>query len=978
MYLNAHTYYSVRYGTLSVDELVSLSKSRGHHSIAITDINNSSGVLEFVKKCVEHGIKPIVGMEFREGGELLYVGIARNNEGFRELNELITQKNLFNIAIPNRPDLSHCYVVYPFGSIESKHLKENEFIGIRPKELNKILFEKSNQKEKMIAFPALTFQDRMGFELHKQLRSIDNNILISQLRPEQHSAIDETLMDINEYRTIYANAPELLRNNERIIDSCFFEFDFKKIKNKQIFGASKYDDKVLLQKLAYDGMEYRYGLNNKEAKRRIQSELEIIDTLGFSSYFLITWDVIRYSMSRGFYHVGRGSGANSVVAYCLKITDVCPIELDLYFERFLNPKRKSPPDFDIDYSWKERDSVTDYIFKRYGRQHTALLGAMSTFKDKSVLRELSKVYGLPKEETDRLIDYPDDPLNKNAIGDKIYSFQRFMSDFPNIRSIHAGGVLISEEPITNYVALDLPPKGFPTTQFDMYLAEDIHFDKLDILSQRGIGHIKDAVDIVRQNRKISIDIHQIAKFKKDEKVAEQLRKGDTIGCFYVESPAMRGLLKKLHCDNYTSLVAASSIIRPGVASSGMMREYILRFHKPDGFKYLHPIMEQQLKETYGVMIYQEDVLKICHHFGGLDLADADVLRRMMSGKGKGKKELQVIVDKFFANCKARGYPDELTNEVWRQIESFAGYSFSKAHSASYAVESYQSLYLKTYYPLEFIVGVINNFGGFYSTRVYVNEARKSGATINLPCVNRSVHVTTIYDTDIFLGFIHLQNLENHFARLIAVERERNGEYKDLDDFIHRTLITLQQLIILIRIGALRFTGKGKKELLWQAHFLLNRRPVVVDKSVLFETERMDFTFPKFETSTLEDVYDEIELLGFPVTIADFELLRTDFRGEINATKLMDHLGKKVKMVGSYVTTKYVRTKRKEIMNFGTWFDAEGNFFDTTHFPQSLAKYPFKGGGVYLILGKVVEEFGFPSLEVEKMAKLSIKLDPRIE
>jgi len=223
-----------------------------------------------------------------------------------------------------------------------------------------------------------------------------------------------------------------------------------------------------------------------------------------------------------------------------------------------------------------------------------------------------------------------------------------MVGFPNQRSIHAGGILISEEPITCYTALDLPPKGFPTTQWDMYVAEDIGFEKLDILSQRGIGHINDAVDIIRNNHGINIDIHQVEKFKNDPKVKAQLKRAETNGCFYIESPATRGLLKKLECDNYLTLVAASSIIRPGVAKSGMMREYIHRFHNPDKFEYIHPVMKEQLEETYGVMVYQEDVLKVCHHFAGLDLADADVLRRAMSGKHRGKDEFKRIVEKFFS------------------------------------------------------------------------------------------------------------------------------------------------------------------------------------------------------------------------------------------------------------------------------------------------------------------------------------------
>jgi error-prone DNA polymerase len=292
-------------------------------------------------------------------------------------------------------------------------------------------------------------------------------------------------------------------------------------------------------------------------------------------------------MSRGFYHVGRGSGANSIVAYCLRITDVDPIALDLYFERFINPLRTSPPDFDIDYSWKERDEVLDYIFKRYGHKHTALLGAMSTFKGKSIFRELGKVYGLPKSEIDDLVESRHNPKMEGELVKKIMAVGTMMVDFPNVRSIHAGGVLISEEPITCYTALDMPPKNFPTAQWDMYVAEAIGFEKLDILSQRGLGHIDECAKIVQQNRGITLDVHKVDEFMKDPQVKHQLRTGETIGCFYIESPAMRGLLKKLKCDTYPILVAASSIIRPGVARSGMMKEYIQRFPQSKGFQ-IHP------------------------------------------------------------------------------------------------------------------------------------------------------------------------------------------------------------------------------------------------------------------------------------------------------------------------------------------------------------------------------------------------------
>jgi error-prone DNA polymerase len=980
MLYTCHSYYSLLFGAMSVEVLVEQAKKLGISALSITDINNTSACFDLVKLCREQNIKPIVGAECRENGYYLYACIAKNHEGLREINDFLSEHNLEQKPFSSSaPEFSNVYVLYAPGARSIKQLRENEYIGVRPWEVTKIYAaEYQKYKDKLVAHYPVTFKGAGGYELHRLMRAMDCNTLLSMLKPGDLARQEEYFVSPDQLRKIYSDNPEIVYNAEKLISSCSFAFDFKTPKNKRIFTSSRYDDSLLLEKLAMDGMAYRYGCNNTEAKRRIKHELKVIDDLGFSAYFLIAWDMIRYSMSRGIYHVGRGSGGNSIVAYCLKITDIDPIELDLYFERFINPQRTSPPDFDIDYSWTDRDEIIDYMFKRYGRNHTALLGAINTFRGSSVIRELGKVFGLPKNEIDSLSDNLYTPVLQNEITDKILTYGKQLIDFPHHRSIHAGGILISELPITYYTALDLPPKNFATAQWDMYVAEDIGFEKLDILSQRGLGHIKECAGLILTNKNVKVDIHQVDKFKHDLKVNKRLYEGEAIGCFYVESPAMRGLLKKLHCQDYIRLVAASSIIRPGVAQSGMMREYIRRFHQPDKFQYLHPVFEEQLKETFGVMVYQEDVIKICHHFAGLDLSDADILRRAMSGKYRSKKELERIRDTFFNNCRDRGYSDALAAEVWRQIASFSGYAFCKAHSASYAVESYQSLYLKTYFPNEFHVAVINNFGGFYRTWVYVNEARRHGAKINLPCINKSLIKTCIYGDDIYLGFVHLKNFEAKAAQQIVAERELHGEYKNLSDFTQRLPVGLEQLLVLVRIGAFRFTGKTKKELMWEAHLLLTKeKPEPVNK-LLFTEPVKEYKLPELKNDDIEDVYDEIELLGFPVSKSRFDMLRTKYRGNSMACDLSKLTGKTVRMTGDLVTIKYVQTIKKEIMHFGCFLDERGEFFDTVHFPDSLKKYPFSGHGVYLLQGRVVEEFGFPSVEIQKMARLPYKPDPRRE
>ncbi len=977
MYLNVHSYYSLRYGTLSIEDLVQKAKTLGIPKLVLTDINNTSAIPDFVRICKKENIEPAAGIEFRQSDKLLYIGIAKNNNGFRELNSFISRATINKQDLPFPcPSLPDTFIIYPFGSPINRLLSANEYIGIKPSQVNRLINTNNQQLNKMVVLQPVVFNSDAEYYLHKNLRAIDHNILLSKLTPEMTAAPDDRFLPPEKILKTFEQYPRIISNTRQILNSCSINFDFGKDKNKATFTGNREKDKKLLSKLAYEGLIYRYGKNNETARQRLEKELEVIYNLGFAAYFLITRDIIRYSMSRGFHHVGRGSGANSIVAYCLKITDVDPIELDLYFERFLNPKRTSPPDFDIDYSWKDREKLQQYIFKRYGSEHTALLGTIVTFKGKSIYRELGKVHGLPKEEIDRLTANPKAEVNRNKLNRHIHSIAQMMTGFPNQRSIHAGGILISEKPITSFTALDMPPKGFPTTQWDMYVAEELGFEKLDILSQRGIGHIKDAVDLILKNRGIKIDIHKVDDFKNDPKVKQQLRNAETNGCFYIESPAMRGLLKKLQCSDYLTLVAASSIIRPGVARSGMMREYIYRFHHPDDFKYIHPVMEEQLKETYGVMVYQEDVLKVCHHFAGLDLADADVLRRAMSGKFRSRDEFQKIVDKFFSNSRKRNYPEEITKEVWRQIESFAGYSFSKAHSASYAVESFQSLYLKTYFPLEFQVAVINNFGGFYHTWVYFNELVRQGAKLHLPCVNHSDYLTNISDNEVYMGLVHIQKLEQKLANKLVEERTKNGLYVSLEDFINRLHPGKEQLGILIRTGAFRFTGKEKAQLLWEIHTLINNKEKSVENQKLFALPSKMFSLPEFTHSSIEDGYDEIELLEFPVSINAFDMLQTGFRGEIMARQLNDNIGKQVRMLGRLVTIKYVKTVKNQLMHFATFVDYEGQFFDTVHFPDTLKKYPFQGYGIYLILGKIVEEFGYASLEAQKLAKLPFKPDPR--
>lgn len=977
MYLNTHTYYSFRYGTLSEEALIARAKACGIQSFALTDINSTAGSLNFIRLATKHEIKPIVGIDFRNGAKQKFIGIAQNNRGFQALNKYLSDHLHNEKEIPDRAPLLHnAFIIYPFNPSIQFPLRENEFLGVRPQDLIKLpRIRWINQLSKLVILQTVSFanetqENKIHFNMHRLLRAIDNNALLSKLPKSEEGDLKDVMYPLGELFAFYKDYPQIIVNTKAIIDTCNIDFSFNdpaSHQNLKVYGRSEAEDQQRIEQLTYAGIPYRYGKHPKPVIfDRLKTELQMIKEKGFVSYFLINWDILKYARSKGYYYVGRGSGANSLVAYLLRITDVDPVALDLYFERFINLFRQNPPDFDIDFSWKDRDDITRYIFERFGgKGKVALLATHSTFQHKGIIRELGKVFGLPPHEIEKVSKTPEKELDH--IGQLIHRYGHRLIDFPSHLSIHAGGILIADRPIHCFTATSLPPKGYPVTHFDMIVAEDIGLFKFDILSQRGLSKIRDTLTVIKQNcpNDPPIDIHNFKAFKIDPKINEKLSRADAIGCFYIESPAMRMLMSKLQVNEYLGLVAASSVIRPGVAQSGMMREYILRYRQEERRKDAHPILQEIMPDTYGVMVYQEDVIKVAHLFAKLDLGEADMLRRGMSGKYRSRDEFLKVKDKFFQNCKDIGHTYELSAEIWRQIESFAGYAFAKGHSASYAVESYQALFLKTYYPLEYMVAVINNGGGFYRTEFYVHEARMNGATIEAPCINHSEGLTIILGRVIYLGLGMVKELNHTTIEKILTARELNGEYQDLDDFIQRTSISLEQVKLLARVGALRTFGT-KKDVLWQVHFALGSGSIKT-KNGLFNLPIKQWKLPPLHRDKREDAFDEMDLLGFALC-NPFDLMENPESG-IFSREFPQYLGDQVKMLGYLVNIKNTGTSNGKRMCFGTFIDPEGRFIDTVHFPPSVARYPFRGKGIYRLIGKVVEEFDFYSLEVSKMEKI---------
>ncbi len=972
IYLNTHTHFSLRYGTLSPIQLVTEAAARGVQVLPLTDINNTSCSAEFTRLCLSQGIRPVLGIEFRTKSRLIYIGLSRNANGFESLNRLLSGHLVRGAILPERlsalPDI---FAIYPELPCPLEELLPHEFVGFGLPDLpTRIQRLNTSQLSKVVILHTINHSGRHSWHTHRLLRCIDEGIVLSRLQRDQLASPSSTWLEEDTIEMLKINYAPLIANTGKLLDRCEAALPKGGHPNLASFSESSRSDIEMLHQLCRAGLKNRYSaMKQGEASQRLDHELAIIADLRMAPYYLVTWDMLRYARSQGFPFVGRGSGANSLAAYCLGITNVEPLELGLHFERFLNPQRAAPPDFDIDFSWQHRDKVLAYLFERHGLEHTALLASYNTFKGKSIVRELGKVFGLTKGEIDQIVQHPvKDNLHPDA--QLIFRYGRHLQGMPNYLSIHSGGVIISSHSIDGYTARQMMPKGLPISQCDMHHAEMMGFHKFDVLSQRGLGHIEEAVQLVEHRRGHKLKIHDMHALKRDKPTLNLLAQGECIGCFYIESPAMRGLLQKMRCRSYLDLVAATSIIRPGVAKSGMMRSFLRRRQGTESTRYLHPDLQEALSGTYGVMVYQEDVMKVVTVLAGFDASHADLLRRLMTGKEKSLEVLQQLRTRFQEGCQTKGMPADTIEELWRQIASFSGYSFCKAHSASYAAESMQSLYLKAHHPLEFITAVINNEGGFYSTEVYVHEARRMGIAVEPPCLQHGRYDTSVQVNKLILGWKHVKGFRRNAYASLENTRRTGGLFGDLTDLVERLSLSRAQMLIAVRVGGARFTGCSKRDVLlrWLSHKPGGDRQLCMPWS-----GRINTWMPPHGKEILEQQpLDELELLGF--TLSDpFHLLEGPVYG-IRARELSSMAGKSVQITGYFVIRKPVTTENNRHMCFATWIDQDGEYFDSVHFPLELERFPFTGSGFYLLSGKVELDDGYPLLEIKQMRQLASKLD----
>jgi error-prone DNA polymerase len=629
------------------------------------------------------------------------------------------------------------------------------------------------------------------------------------------------------------------------------------------------------------------------------------------------------------------------------------------------------------------------------------------FASRGAVREIAKVMGVPPSEitliTKRLPSgwetgsiaeaVRKDPRSSGLPIDQepwrtIFSQATQLGGFPKHLGIHAGGIVISPTPLTDYLPLQRAAKETEAghvivTQWDMYPVEDIGLVKIDLLGNRSLAVIDDAIGAVRANTGTVIDYTRFNPIE-DHATREIIRKGDTMGCFYVESPSMRSLLRKLDCDTFDGLVAASSIIRPGIASSGMMQAYVDRFHQTrragehDSSWYLHPRMREALEATYGVMAYQEDVLKVAEMIAGMSPEDSDGLRKAMSKK-RDFVAIERYKRQFIGGAVTHGCSPIVAEELWRQIESFSGYSFCKAHSASYALVSYQAAYLRAHHPAEFIAAVLSNYGGYYATFAYVSEAKRMGLRVLLPCVNQSEWHFTGQGATVRVGLCQLQGLQKQDGRRILDERRRGGPFAHLADFIRRIPIPPTTVDTLIRAGAFDAIADGmnRPQLMRQSAcggLLQSGTASAASRGALdfFSASPPPLVPPVKDYDWRQSLSCETEAIGFAVSAHQLTLYKDALcrLRVLKASELEHHVGKTVSLVGWQVTRKRLRTKHDEPMVFITFEDTHA-LYETVMFPREYRRFASltMATGPFLVTGQIASEHGAVTVTIKDLRLL---------
>jgi error-prone DNA polymerase len=861
--LHSHSPFSFLDGASNIEELVNRAAELDMPALAITDHDNVCAAVKFYNAAREAGVKPIQGVEITLEGGFHLTLLARSPRGYAAICSLLTRSHLDNprgepaVAFSGLEELKEVIVLSGCRQGEINQLilqsqyrkacqraqeyleilgRENFYIemqgGCLPGDsfLNRRLLELAQHLDiEMVASSNVHYACHQDFIIHDLLTCIRTLTRVQDIHPRRPLNGENYLKPIPELKKIFVDFPGAVENTKRIAEECQGVFH-----NNQVHLPSYSDRRgetpgQMLSRLTFEGATSRYGRINGRVRERLEREIEVIEKLGFADYFLVVGDVARYARSRGIRYAGRGSAADSLVVYCLYISEVDSLQRGLLFERFMSPERKGLPDIDIDFESRYRDEVIDYVYRRYGEDRVARVATYNTFQARSAVRNLGKALGfteaelghivkrLPHTHADKLRqvlstlpELKNSPLQEGRF-QLLLEISERIAGFPRFLGTHLGGVVISSVPLLNLTPLQKSALGPIITQFDKDDVEELGLAKLDLLPLRTLGVISDAARYIKESGQ-EFDYGTIPL--DDQSSYEMINQGDTIGVFQLESPAQRSLQAHFNARHMEDMVASMALIRPGPIKGNMVEPYIARRHGQEEIKYLHPRLKPILEKTYGVVLFQEQVIEIATAIAGFSAGEADRLRRVMT-HARSEKVMQEIGAEFIEQAQNNGVDGDLAREIFACIRGYASYGFCEAHAAAFATTSFKTAYMLKHYPVQYYTAILNNQPmGFYPPYIICSEAQRRGIAILGPDVNAS---DTDFKTEgkaIRVGLKQVRGISCNELRHIAEERSR-GVFVSPLEFMERSRINRDVMENLIKCGALDSLYKNRRQMLME-------------------------------------------------------------------------------------------------------------------------------------------------------------------
>ena len=982
--LTSHSAYSLQEGLLLPSELVQKAEADHLPALGLTDHRLLSGSVEFAVACQRAGIQPVLGLEIEllenrgienrglvSGGENRLTLLAMNLNGWSNLCRLSSA-----LALRDEPEAA-CSV-----ALLSKF--SDDLIAIVPSPV-----QTAQDESAPLVVLKVIFKDRLYAALDDPGTAVRRSMLAHRLNipcvvthpvyylsPEQES-LQRTLAAIRlnvplgklppdaaapkgayfpsqeEIEAKFSNFPSAIEATQEIAGRCKFNLPLGVPHMPTVPLPPGLTAAETLRQKAEAGARELYGDLRPQVRERLDHELEVIAKMGFEPVFLIVEEILNYARQAGVPFSSRGSAASSLVAHCLGITSPDPLRLDLYFERFLNPARSTPPDIDTDLCSRGRDRVIQHVFDKYGEDRVAMVGTINRFRPRSALGDVAKAHGFSPEQVREMVNQlpyafwarfeeheegeaPPSPFAELRAKYTLPGHQRIFDEaeallkLPRHLSVHPGGVVIAPGKITDLVpVMRSGTKGVTITQFDLESVEALGLIKIDLLGIRGLTVLGDVAAFIYESRSNDftnpLDVLESTPAD-DPETSHRVESGGTIGCFQIESPGMRATLREIRARTEDDLMAALALYRPGPLSGGLKDAFVRRFKGEEPVHHLHPALEPLLAETFGVILYQEQVLRIAHELAGFSLAEADLLRRAMSHFDPGKR-MQELQQKFIQEAQGRsGIPPETGERVWEMMAAFAGYGFPKAHAASYAKVAWRSAWCKTHFPAEFMAAVLANWGGYYSQRVYLSEVRRLGLTVRPPHVNASGRNFTVGQGPqgkvLYMGMDQVRDLTGRTIERILTNRP----FHSLEDFLARADPRPQEAENLAKVGALDGLGtipavlRRVKNGGWQR-----------GQPSLFEWEDTDGEDWSLEQKNAA----QQELLGISLEAHPLELLidKITAAGAISTLDALERIGQRVTVAGVRQTSRRSRTAKGELMMFLTLEDLSGAL-DVVLFPQA--------------------------------------------